>query len=80
MTGLMAGLGCTLAPQVFVSDSLASGALHARRIIDPVLTRRLYIGHRKDRPATRLAEALTRLLLSLIADEVRKGAWHARPA
>lgn len=77
MTGLLAGLGCTLAPNVFVSEHLKSGALHARPIMEPTLTRRLFIGHRKDHPSTRLSEAMTELLLSLITTEVKDGRWEA---
>ena len=77
VTGLLAGLGCTLAPNVFVSEHLKSGALHARPIVEPTLTRRLFIGHRKDHPSTRLSEAMTELLLSLIKTEVKHGRWEA---
>lgn len=77
MTGLLAGLGCTLAPNVFVSEHLKSRALHARPIMEPTLTRRLFIGHRKDHPSTRLSEAMTELLLSLITTEVKDGRWEA---
>ncbi|WP_169545703.1 LysR family transcriptional regulator [Sneathiella aquimaris] len=76
-TGLLAGLGCTLAPHVFVSDYLKSGELHARPIEGPLVNRRLFIGQLKDRPATRLVEAMTDLLLSLIAEEVNSGRWQA---
>jgi LysR family transcriptional regulator, nitrogen assimilation regulatory protein len=77
IAGLLAGLGCTLAPHVFVSDHLSTETLHSRSITNPSLTRHLYIGHQKDRPATRLAEAITELLLNLISSEVRRGNWHA---
>ncbi len=77
MTGLLAGFGCTLAPHVFVSDYLTSGTLHARPVVDPILSRRLFIGHLKDRPSTRLAEAMTGLLLSLISTEVSAHRWQA---
>ncbi|TNE41828.1 MAG: LysR family transcriptional regulator [Alphaproteobacteria bacterium] len=78
VTGLLAGLGCTLAPHVLVSEHLESGVLRARRVIDPVLTRHLYIGHLKDRPATRVTEAMTDLLLYLITEAVSAGRWQAR--
>ena len=78
MTGLKAGLGCTLAPQVFVADDLARGELSARKIVSPILTRRLYFGHLKERPSTRLMEAMTDLILQLIFAEVDGGRWHAR--
>lgn len=78
VTGLLAGLGCTLAPRVFVSEHLATGALHARPIIKPDLTRNLYIGHLKDKPSTRVGEAMTDLLLGLISAEVNSGRWDAQ--
>ncbi len=78
MTGLLAGLGCTLAPQVFVYEHLKSGALHARPVAIPDFSRHLYIGHLKDHPATRLTEAMTELLLGLIKTEVRNGNWDAK--
>lgn len=78
MIGLNAGLGCTLAPQVFVADDLQTGRLHARHLISPSLTRRLYFGHLKERPSTRLMEAMTDLVLQLIFAEVESGRWHAR--
>ncbi len=77
MTGLLAGLGCTLAPHVFVSEDLNAGTLHARPIVGPTLSRRLYIGHRKDQPSTRLSEAMTSLLLDLIRREVTANRWQA---
>ncbi|OUR77267.1 transcriptional regulator [Alphaproteobacteria bacterium 46_93_T64] len=80
VTGLLAGLACTLAPRVFVAQHLESGALHSRPIISPALTRKLYIGQLKDRPATRLAEAMVQLLLDLIAIEVQQNNWEARLA
>ena len=77
MTGLLAGLGCTLAPHVFVSEHLNARTLHARPIVGPTLSRRLYIGHRKDQPSTRLSEAMTSLLLNLIRREVTDNRWQA---
>jgi LysR family transcriptional regulator, nitrogen assimilation regulatory protein len=76
--GILAGLGCTLAPQVFVRDHLQSGELHARPIVAPALSRRLSLGYRRDYASNRLFEAMKRLILSLIEQEVRSGAWQAR--
>ena len=76
--GMLAGLGCTLAPQVFVRDQLREGALRARRIIEPELSRLLFIGHRRDYPSNRLFEAIRGLILNLIEAEVASGAWQAR--
>lgn len=78
ITGLLAGLACTLAPRVFVSEHLETGDLHARPIILPSLTRKLFIGQLKDRPPTHLTEAMIKLLQDLIAKEVHKGNWDAQ--
>lgn len=75
--GMLAGLGCTIAPQVFVREHLDSGALHARSIIEPKLTRQLYLGYRRDYPSNRLFEAIKQLVLGLIEQEVRSNAWVA---
>ncbi len=76
--GMLAGLGCTIAPQVFVREQLLAGTLHARPITDPPLSRRLFLGHRRDRPPNRLFEAIKQLILTLIGREVRAGRWQAR--
>ncbi len=74
---MLAGLGCTIAPQVFVREQLQAGSLHARPIIDPQLSRRLFLGHRRDHPPNRLFEAIKQLILTLIDREVRSGRWQA---
>ncbi|GLQ06916.1 LysR family transcriptional regulator [Sneathiella chinensis] len=77
ITGLTAGLGCTIAPKVFVGQQLRDGILHARPVIKPSLSRTLYMGHLRERPSTRLQETMVGLLRTLIANEVRKGTWEA---
>lgn len=80
MNGLLVGLGCTLAPQVFVSEHLDNGTLHARPIEGPFLSRRLYMGTRKDHPPTRLLETISELLLDLVRNEVMANRWQAELA
>ncbi len=75
--GMLAGLGCTIAPQVFVHEQLQAGTLHARPITEPELSRRLYLGHRRDHVPNRLFEGIKQLLLGLIKKEVELGNWHA---
>ena len=75
--GLLAGLGCTIAPQVFVREQLQTGALHARSVIQPQLSRSLYLGYRRDYPSNRLFEAIKHLILELIGQEVANRAWEA---
>ncbi len=75
--GMLAGLGCTIAPQVFVREQLQAGTLRSRPIIDPELSRRLFMGHRQDHVPNRLFEAIRRLILDLIRHEVASGGWKA---
>jgi LysR family nitrogen assimilation transcriptional regulator len=76
---LLAGLGCTLATRLYVRELVESGELHARPIVQPEISRTLHLCHlADDRPATFLMEAMRRLILSLIAEEVASGAWDAR--
>ena len=76
-SGLKSGLGCTLAPNIFVRDLLRDGTLHARPVVKPKLSRRLYLGYRRDYPSNRLFEALRVLILELISQEVYNGNWEA---
>jgi len=76
-SGLKAGLGCTLAPIIFVRDLLDDGTLHARPVINPELVRHLHLGYRRDYPSNRLFEAIRVLILELIEQEVRCGNWDA---
>lgn len=75
--GMLAGLGCTLAPMVFVREQLQAGTLLARPIIDPSLSRVLYLGYRRDYPSNRLFEAIKNLILTLIEKEITSQNWEA---
>jgi LysR family nitrogen assimilation transcriptional regulator len=78
MTGaLVAGLGCTVASKLFAQEALQSGRLVAREVIEPKLTRTLYLCRLRNRPMTYAMEEMRRLILSLIADRVGQGAWEA---
>lgn len=76
--GLLAGLGCTLAPQIFVRDHLRSGVLHSRRVISPDLSRSLFIGSRRDSPSSHLFEVIKALILGLIEQDIGTGDWQAK--
>jgi LysR family transcriptional regulator, nitrogen assimilation regulatory protein len=79
MTGaLLAGLGCAVATKLFAQEHLKTGELIAREVIDPKLTRTLYLCHLRNRPMTYAMEEMRRLILSLIADQVGQGAWQAK--
>jgi LysR family nitrogen assimilation transcriptional regulator len=74
---LLAGLGCAIATRLFVQEQLAAGHLVAREVVDPKLTRTLYLCRLRNRPMTYAMEEMRRLILALIADRVGQGAWQA---
>jgi DNA-binding transcriptional LysR family regulator len=78
MTGaLLAGLGCAIATKLFAQEHLKSGKLIAREVVEPTPTRTLYFCRLRNRPMTYAMEEMRRLMLSLIAEQVRRGAWEA---
>jgi len=78
MTGaLLAGLGCAVATKLFAQEHLATGKLVAREVIEPKLTRTLYLCHLRNRTMTYAMEEMRRLILALIAEQVGQGAWEA---
>jgi LysR family nitrogen assimilation transcriptional regulator len=79
MTGaLLAGLGCAVATKLFAQEHLEAGRLVAREVIEPTLTRTLYLCRLRNRPMTYAMEEMRRLMLALIAEEVGRGAWDAK--
>jgi len=81
MTGaLVEGLGCTIATKLFAREELAAGRLIARKVIAPKLTRTLYLCRLRNRPMTYAMEEMRRLMLALIAEQVRSGGWQAELA
>jgi len=75
---LLAGLGCAVATKLFVWEQLAAGQLVAREVVQPTLTRTLYLCRLRNRPMTYAMEEMRRLIVSLIADQVEQGNWKAR--
>jgi LysR family nitrogen assimilation transcriptional regulator len=49
----------------------------AREVIEPKLTRTLYLCRLRNRPMTYVMEEMCRLIRALIADQVGRGAWEA---
>jgi LysR family nitrogen assimilation transcriptional regulator len=79
MTGaLLAGLGCAVATKLFAQEHLEAGRLVAREVVEPTLTRTLYLCRLRNRPMTYAMEEMRRLMLALIAEEVGRGAWDAK--
>lgn len=75
---LIAGLGCVIGTNLFMQEHLESGALHFRPIVEPELSRTLYICEMAERPATFALEAVRKVILDLVADAVRAGKWEAK--
>jgi LysR family transcriptional regulator, nitrogen assimilation regulatory protein len=73
------GLGCSILARATVRAELSKGTIWARRIIDPTLSRTLYLAELRDRARTRAIEEVKRLVLDVILTEVAEGRWDARP-
>lgn len=76
---LLEGMGCAIGTHLFMQEHLESGALIARPIVEPELTRTLYLCEMADRPATYALETVRRLCLTLSLDAVARDQWAARP-
>jgi len=74
---LLDGLGVAVATKLFVKEQLKAGTLIAREVIEPKLTRTLYLCRLRNRPMTYVMEAMRRQMLALIADQVGRGGWEA---
>ena len=74
---LTEGLGCTVATKLFVKEQLKAKTVVAREVIDPKLTRTLYLCRLRNRPMTYVMEEMYRLIRALIAEQVGRGAWEA---
>ncbi len=77
---LAAGLGCAIGTKLFMYEHIESGLLHFRPIIEPELSRTLYICELADRPATYALETVRNLMVELVRGAVVDGRWEARIA
>lgn len=75
LVALNAGLGCTLAPRVLVSEKIAAGELVARPVREPTPVRTLYLGYRRDEKPGFLDDAMRRLVVALVRNTVAAGHW-----
>jgi LysR family transcriptional regulator, nitrogen assimilation regulatory protein len=76
---LAAGLGCSILARATVGDLIASGAIHARRIVEPDITRELAIVSLADRPETRASQEMSSILHAMIAAAIAANDWPAKP-
>lgn len=77
---LKAGLGCAIGTSLFMHDQLQSGELAARPIIEPELSRTLYICELAERPATFALERVRGMILQMILNAISRGDWDAKAA
>jgi LysR family transcriptional regulator, nitrogen assimilation regulatory protein len=75
---LLAGLGCVIGTRLFMQEQLQTGALHCRPIIQPELSRTLYLCDLQDRAPSHALDVVRALVLDLVRDAVRSGRWEAR--
>ncbi|MBT5048534.1 MAG: LysR family transcriptional regulator [Rhodospirillaceae bacterium] len=74
------GLGLTVLPYGSVQKEVADGLLTARRIIEPDLTRTLYLARARQHPRSKARDALEALPLRLVANLCETEDWHWRLA
>ncbi|MCW1934943.1 LysR family transcriptional regulator [Pararhodobacter zhoushanensis] len=70
-------LGCTIGTKLSVSEAIANGTLTYRPIIEPSLSRTLYLCELADRPQTYVQEVVRALLIELVSNGVTSGRWDA---
>ena len=80
---LEAGLGCAILAKSSVQAELAEKRVHARRIVNPVLTRTLAIVTLSERPQTRSFCEVGRVVSEVVTHAAANGSWpnkkHYRP-
>lgn len=74
------GLGCSILSRATVLSSLKEGRLHARRIVEPELSRSLEQISLRDRPRTSAFVEIERVLTETVLAEVGSKRWPARKA
>lgn len=73
-----AGLGWTILSRVAVAEELARGELHARRIVEPAVTRTVVLAMREDRTRGPAREKVGETLRAQIVALVSDGRWPGR--
>jgi len=77
---LEAGLGCAVLARSTVASELSEGRIHARRIVQPAVTRTLNVVALAEHPKTRAFAEIKRIIAGIILDEVKDGNWPAKPS
>ena len=73
-----AGLGCAILSRATVLSDLAAEKYHARRIIDPPLTRSCALVSLADRPQTKAFLEVRRTMVEIVRAAVNEGRWPAK--
>lgn len=69
------GCGATLLPFAAVADRVAQGRLHAARLVEPVVTRKIALAMARNRPAMPELFEITQTLRKEVRGLVTSGAW-----
>lgn len=69
------GHGRTILPLAPIYDEVRAGRLTAAPITDPAPTRCLVLSYPSDRPVSRAAQFAGGLLMSIMAEHVKRGVW-----
>ncbi|TRW95363.1 LysR family transcriptional regulator [Paracoccus sp. M683] len=75
---MRAGFGCSILARATVRDELASGNLHARQIVDPVLKRGLFLISPADTAKTQAENAIRDLVIQSVRTALSDGSWPGR--
>ncbi|KRR25625.1 hypothetical protein CQ14_18370 [Bradyrhizobium lablabi] len=75
---LEAGLGCAILSRSTVLADLAAEKYHARRIVDPPLTRALGLVALADRPRTKAFLEVRKTMIEVVRSAVNTGRWPAK--
>lgn len=75
---LEAGLGCAILARATVLSDLAAKKYHARRIVDPPLTRALALISLADRPLTKAFLEVRKTLAEVVRSAVMEKRWPAK--
>ncbi|MEM1074592.1 MAG: LysR family transcriptional regulator [Pseudomonadota bacterium] len=74
---LLSGIGCLVGTRFILKEHIDAGTLVTRPIVNPKLSRTLYIGELSDRPATFAFEAVRQLCIDLTIEAVETRQWNA---
>jgi LysR family nitrogen assimilation transcriptional regulator len=75
---LEAGLGCAILSRATVLADLEAGKYHARRIVDPPLTRACALVSLADRPQTKAFLEVRRAVIEIVRAAVEDERWPAK--